>query len=826
MIRKGAVVLLTAFMCPLPVCSAAPARSETITFRSGDFVITGELQLPNGKGPHPLVVMVHGDGPGSRSYYAPLKETMLRAGFAALIWDKPGQGGSTGTFDPKRLLAERAAILLDAVAAMKRRTDIDPARIGRWGISQAGYVMPLALQRGADIRFMITVGCPGENGIDQTAYLLRRQLMFAGMPENEARMMEEHFRGIYAAKTFRDYIGHARPLYENPLQRKLGNVSALWSEKDWKPRGPDEEAFFNPMGILEKTTFPVLAFFGEKDTQVDPVQGADAYRRALTKAGNEQFRVETIPGADHNLIPSETGSMQEQARRSRAEWLRYAPAYLQIMERWLKERASDKRPPTESPNPRDILGCWEGRPEGKFGDRNKGLWLFSRKPDGRTVISLIYDLTPRCQIQEYDIEVRVEGGEVSWQAHQGRLSGDGNTMTVTKNWRGETSSWTFIRRPERDEFMRKLASSVGERFAYEVPPELDDGWACADLAAAGIDSRVLLPFLGRIAEGKNGDIHSFLVVKDGRLVLESYFVTSGRRFGPFVDQVLRDTPHHLASTTKGVVSALCGISLDRGLVKNVDEPISSLLPAYADALSGKKQAITVRHLLTMTPGWAWEQFRFGLSDPRNNAAAMYECDDVVRYVLERPLEAAPGAKFNYSNGAPAVLAAVLEKACGQDLDRFAREKLFLPLGISDVSWSRYFDGSLEADGGLALRPRDLAKIGQMFLDNGDWRGRRVVSEDWVRESTERKLSIGGVRDWGYGYYWMQVEIPTPNGTVHSFFVPGDGGQLLAVFPGLKMVVVFTAGNYGPDPKTVSFSLIEQYLLPALRPSCPVSEVLR
>ena len=146
-----------------------------------------------------------------------------------------------------------------------------------------------------------------------------------------------HFIQLYNAKTFEEYIQHAKPLYDNPAQRKVGFVTALWDKTNWKPHSPDEEGFFDPMSVIEKVTFPVLAFFGEKDTQVDPIQGAEAYKRALTKAGNKNFRVEIIPDADHSMILSETGSMEERRRRSAREWQNYAPEYFEIMEEWLKE---------------------------------------------------------------------------------------------------------------------------------------------------------------------------------------------------------------------------------------------------------------------------------------------------------------------------------------------------------------------------------------------------------------------------------------------------------------------------------------------------------
>jgi len=204
----------------------------------------------------------------------------------------------------------------------------------------------MALPKTDDISFMIMVGCPGENGIRQTAYLIRRQLRFEGLSEEEARQAESHFIQIFYAETFEQYIKHAKPLYDNPVQRKLGFVSALWNETNWKPHSPEDEGFFDPIPIIEKATIPVLAFFGEKDTQVDPIQGVDAYKKALTKAGNKNFRVELIPGTDHNIILSKTGSMKERSSRSAKGWQNYAPEYLKIMENWLRKLLLPGRHPS------------------------------------------------------------------------------------------------------------------------------------------------------------------------------------------------------------------------------------------------------------------------------------------------------------------------------------------------------------------------------------------------------------------------------------------------------------------------------------------------
>lgn len=188
---------------------------------------------------------------------------------------------------------------------------------------------------------------------------------------------------------------------------------------------------------------------------------------------------------------------------------------------------------------------------------------------------------------------------------------------------------------------------------------------------------------------------------------------------------------------------------------------------------------------------------------------------MIGFVLQKPLEAEPGKKFNYTNGVPTVTGAIIKNAVGMDVRKFAEKYLFQPLGITQYVWTSYPDGSIETDGGLALRSRDLAKLGQLFLNNGMWNGKRVVSEQWVRESTKERLKFGSLLSrWGYGYHRMQAETRVGNRVLRSYFVPGDGNQILAVFPEAEMVVVFTAGNYGRDPKPDYFSLFEKFILPA------------
>jgi len=311
--------------------------SEKVEFSFDNFNISGELLIPKGNGRFSLVIMVHGDGHAYMSYFSTIKKTFLKAGYATLMWDKPSYGKSTGELSDKHLKSERAGILLTAIDEMKKHPKISTDKIGLWGISQAGYVIPKALEKTDDIAFMILVGCAGETGIRQTAYYIKAQLMCIGVPENEAIEAEQNFIGLFYAKTFSEYYKCAKPLYDNPAQREMGFVSAIWTEEEWKPMNKSSESFFNPMDVFEETKIPTLVFFGDLDKNVDPFQGMDAYKKAFQKANNPNYKVIMIEGADHNIIISETGCETERYARTKEGWSNYDLEYLQVMEEWLKE---------------------------------------------------------------------------------------------------------------------------------------------------------------------------------------------------------------------------------------------------------------------------------------------------------------------------------------------------------------------------------------------------------------------------------------------------------------------------------------------------------
>jgi len=278
--------------------------------------LVGDLRLPEGIGPFPVVLFIHGSGEADRTgglYFLPIMERMLSAGYATFAWDKPGTGESTGNLNPFHVISERAQILLDAIEVMKARPDIDPQRIGLWGISQAGYVMPYALRQSNDIAFMICISCAGMSGEDQTTYQAMAMALCSGTAEGQTERRTELLTELDTARTYETYDEYVH--YREVIDALFSTVSdvpqinrfGIIPEKAWLENNPKFEGWWNPIEGIEQLAIPVLAIFGDKDPQIDPIQGAQAYREALEHAGNPRSRVELFHATNHGIVMSETG---------------------------------------------------------------------------------------------------------------------------------------------------------------------------------------------------------------------------------------------------------------------------------------------------------------------------------------------------------------------------------------------------------------------------------------------------------------------------------------------------------------------------------------
>lgn len=296
-------------------------------------------------------------------------------------------------------------------------------------------------------------------------------------------------------------------------------------------------------------------------------------------------------------------------------------------------------------------------------------------------------------------------------------------------------------------------------YEYTAPDKTADGWETASIGDVHLNRGLIADLCERISDDTYKNISSVVIVKDGKLVVEEYFPQQ-ELLGDRRSRALRRVaPQQLYSATKSVTSILIGIAIDRGLIRNVDEKVSTFFPEYADLFAGPEKArLCLRDFLAMSAGMQWDKWTHGYSDPRNDALNTLLSDDPLRYVLERPVVAPPGIKFSYNTGISPVLGEIVRKASGLRADNFAEHHLFDPLGITDYYWAKVPDDMVETGGGLFLRPRDMAKLGQLYLNGGRWQGVPVVGEDWVKESTKNQAGTMELPVWlpaadGYGYQW-------------------------------------------------------------------------
>lgn len=357
-------------------------------------------------------------------------------------------------------------------------------------------------------------------------------------------------------------------------------------------------------------------------------------------------------------------------------------------------------------------------------------------------------------------------------------------------------------------------------YHYTVPPQTNDGWETASLEAENVNPVFIWKLMDRIQSRSYRNIHSVLLIKNDKLVLEEYFPghDSNGKFHAYN----RNTIHEMNSVTKSVNSILVGIAIDHHLIGDVDEKVSSLFPKYAEAFAGNDMdSIRLKDLLTMSSGWSWDEWTYPYSDPRNDLTIMWQSKDPVRYVLTKQIVAPPGARFDYSGGVSFLLGEIVRNHSGMRTDKFAARYLFGPLGITNYFWWKNRDGAVDAGGGLVLRSRDMAKIGSLFLNGGRWQGKQIVSKQWVNDSTTNYIDTRQFPPWikadGYGYQWWIRTFQVNGQSISGYHAAGWGGQFIFVFPSLQMIAVFTGMNDGALA-TQPFDMVQQYILPAVLPA--------
>ena len=416
--------------------------------------------------------------------------------------------------------------------------------------------------------------------------------------------------------------------------------------------------------------------------------------------------------------------------------------------------------------------------------------------------------------------------EIEWEPYGGPKL---NTLFLTVENAGV---WIVISlsntKGTAGEDLRKIPYSLKIRphnenapdYRYSIPKVMDDGWSTAHVTDVNLDEIKLTEMINQVSNGTYPDVHSVLIVKGGKLVLETYF-PGQNIIGDLVDFTLNDT-RRIMSVTKSFASTLIGIAIDKGFVEGTDEKLISFFPEFKQILSvDNKKDISLKQLLTMTAGLDWEEDTYHLRDPRNPIHILLgpAKHNMSCYMLNRPLKYQPGQRFTYNSCLSILLGAILEKATGLEFTKFADQYLFQPMGITDYAW-----GYLDTDHrfpstgwGLQLRPRDMAKLGYLYANKGRWHGRQIISSSWIEEAVHEHTRFSPMWKTGYGYQWWLYRFRCENIPVDAYGANGFGGQRILVFPTIDLIVVFTAGNYSIPYDLVNkmmYSMVHAYILPS------------
>jgi CubicO group peptidase (beta-lactamase class C family) len=333
----------------------------------------------------------------------------------------------------------------------------------------------------------------------------------------------------------------------------------------------------------------------------------------------------------------------------------------------------------------------------------------------------------------------------------------------------------------------------------------------------GFDASVLNKIDTAVSHGSFPNIHSVLIAKDNKLVFEKYW--------PGKDEVWavakgiiphsRDSLHDIRSISKSIVAACFGILLQQGKIKSVHQKIFDFFPEYAKQDTGLKSLLTIEHLLTMTSGLKWNE-DIPYNNPENSEIRMIKSGHPVDYVLNQPMEIAPGKVWKYNGGTTQLLAAIIERTSGQKITEFARKYIFTPLGITHFEWAIY-PGTTEyaAASGLRLRSRDLLKFGLLYLNNGVWNNKQLIPSQWVAASTESHIMRNQASAYGYQFWLFNETIGKQ--TANLIACVGNGDQRIFIDKARKLVIVITAGNYNLwEIRNDAAELSRRYIYAALK----------
>lgn len=343
----------------------------------------------------------------------------------------------------------------------------------------------------------------------------------------------------------------------------------------------------------------------------------------------------------------------------------------------------------------------------------------------------------------------------------------------------------------------RVNTPANYKYEYREPQNDNDGLMVGSVDNTGLNKTLLSEMVQKIVDGTYPNVHSVLIIKDGKLVFEEYFYEHNK-----------SKLHELRSATKSFISALTGIAIDKGYIKSKSEKVLPYFPEYIfkNNTEAKKQ-ITIENLLTNQSGLDCDIY-----NPKaigNESIMAYE-KDWIQYSLDLPMNDSAGGIGQYCSSNPIVMGRIIEKATKMTLPEFATNTLFKDIGIKDFAWHFKPDPSSgETFCQVNLRSRDMAKFGLLYLNNGLWNGKQVISKEWIVQSLAKHSVVAGL---DYGYLWWTKYLDAQGVRYYGKLAQGNGGQKIYIFKELNLVTVITAGHY--NMQSSSNELNAKYILPA------------
>ncbi|EAY26938.1 serine hydrolase domain-containing protein [Microscilla marina] len=411
------------------------------------------------------------------------------------------------------------------------------------------------------------------------------------------------------------------------------------------------------------------------------------------------------------------------------------------------------------------------------------------------------------EIVQKQRQVLIYGRDTTKPMFKGMLAKDGKTLHVKFRVHGMTGKVLHKVDTKKDILVRPR---VGQKtYAYQTPPQLHDGWQTASLEKQGADMGKIKALMEKILTQKYIYLHSILIMQNNKLLLEEYF------YGHHRDQY-----HDTRSAGKSLASTMVGLALDQGLLSNVDQKILTFFPEYKGSIKhvgDRKKRIRIRDLMSMSSGLACNDDNYESPGHEDRMQEQNAQPDWVKFTLDLPMKREPGKKAVYCTGGVNLLGQIVSNVSRKPSYEFLQTYLFEPLGIKKYTMNMTPMGNGYLGGGIHMRPRDLAKFGQLFANKGVWKGKRVISEKWVQQATQGKATMHNASYKNYGYNWWIHRFEVEGEKFRCFYAAGNGGQLIFVVPKLDLVTVINAGNYGQGRLWLKYrdEIMPRYVIPAL-----------